>query len=525
MKKNVFLFVCLLLFFSCNNTEENINLALNKGEIVLKERNPNCPLILSQNKITKSLNSSPLSFRDHLGFSYKTETLPIGSTENVGFRIIDIDKLEKDNIASITNIRIGTGDPVSFAYSNFDRYTNSSRVNEKIETGFSLDLGLFSIGNSKKVEEIFSSTTSSEQTSIFGELSVEIKDSKYTLQTSTSIINKIKFDYLDKIFVNELYNTHPSELFSNYGGFVLKSFITGGRATALYIGHHKSNETAEIKERNMRTDINASYGFEYKEKDGKITGNLGIGSDNYNATETSKKIEGLQTSIKTIGGSLGTTSFTIPKNITDMNIDLSGWLNSLNDKSTHSIISISDRGLIPLTAFFIEENFRHDFSSYYKNGSTNFKKLVEPYVYICDYVSGPYHTLIPSLITRYGDYICFPIEYWNLTSSIEEAIESLKNKYSQIFGTKIIFKQTTLMEDVFKGGMTYFLAPIFLYLDKAEKYIDTRTNTIYILQEKKGLSIHNDYILDTYGIRGYIEKLPTRNMNREDLLNCTIIAL
>ena len=41
------------------------------------------------------------------------------------------------------------------------------------------------------------------------------------------------------------------------------------------------------------------------------------------------------------------------------------------------------------------------------------------------------------------------------------------------------------MEDVFKGGMTYFLAPIFLYLDKAEKYIDTRTNTIYILQEKK----------------------------------------
>ena len=73
--------------------------------------------------------------------------------------------------------------------------------------------------------------------------------------------------------------------------------------------------------------------------------------------------------------------------------------------------------------------------------------------------------------------------------------------------------------------MTYFLAPIFLYLDKAEKYIDTRTNTIYILQEKKGLSIHNDYILDTYGIRGYIEKLPTRNMNREDLLNCTIIAL
>lgn len=525
MLKKVILFVGFLFVISCSNIEENVNMNLDKGEIVLKERDPNCPLILSQKKTTKSLNKSSLSFKDHLGFSYKVENLPLGSAEDMGFRVIDIDKLEKDNVASVNNIRIGTGDASSFAYSNFDRFVHNSKVNELIETGFSFSLGLFSIGNTKKVEEIFTTSLTSEQTSVFGELNIEIKDSKYTLQTSTSIIDKIKLDYLDKIFVDELYNTHPSELFKNYGGFVLKSFITGGRATALYIGSHQSNESSEIKERNMRTDMNASYGFDYKDKDGKITGNLGIGGDNYNATETSKKIDRLQTSIKTIGGSLGSTSFTIPKNISNMNIDLSGWLSSLNDKTSHSIISISDKGLIPLSDFFIEQNFKLDFSSYYKKGVTDIKKLVEPYICILDIVSGPYHTLYPCIITRYGDCVCLKLKAINLTSGVMEVVESLKNELSQQFGMKIIYKASTAPNPFPVPGFKYFLTPVIYDFNKVQKYVDVNTNIIYLLDGENGVSIHNDYILDTYGLRNYVNALPVKDMNRQELLKCKIVAL
>ena len=57
----------------------------------------------------------------------------------------------------------------------------------------------------------------------------------------------------------------------------MTDFITGGRCTGLYTGLYNSNESVETKERNMNTDINASYGFKICEDSSKVSGELGIG--------------------------------------------------------------------------------------------------------------------------------------------------------------------------------------------------------------------------------------------------------
>lgn len=74
--------------------------------------------------------------------------------------------------------------------------------------------------------------------------------------------------YLNDIFKDEVYNTPTSEFYKNYGGFVLKKFITGGRATALYYGQVKESYLFESTETIMNESIDA--GIKYKDKGKKI---------------------------------------------------------------------------------------------------------------------------------------------------------------------------------------------------------------------------------------------------------------
>lgn len=109
----------------------------------------------------------------------------------------------------------------------------------------------------------------------------------------------------------------------------------------------------------MNTDISASYGFKFqKDKDGNVSAEGGIGKDYSHATTSTNKIEAMETSVKTIGGSPFFSNFSIPTKVDNADINLSQWVSSLNDKSTHKIIDIADEGLIPITEFMLEENMK-----------------------------------------------------------------------------------------------------------------------------------------------------------------------
>lgn len=521
---NVFfiLFFCLL-FVGCENETLYSYKEVDVHKTLLKERDSNYPWQSYKKEksiLSKSCNSrTVLTFNDYLGRSYKDTEYPFESAQNVGFPIIDIEKLARDYPSYIAVKYLGEGEANSFAYSDFSRYTVNSTISKKIDTGYSLNLGLFKIGSKKKMSEVFSSSKIEESKRVFGELNVTIKDASYSLQMSSNIKKKIMLNYLSKDFVEELYNTMPSELFSNYGGFVLSGFVTGGRAVALYTGLYESEDLVTNKEKNMNKDISASYGFKNNPND-NISGNLGIGKGFSNGESSSGKISAMETSVKTIGGSPEFASFSIPQSIDNININLSGWMSSLNNKNTHSIIEFANGGLIPIVDFIMEDNLRNSFLNLYETGISKIDELQEPYIVIGIAPRQPMADFYIHLVTRFGDVLLLQSETIPMglaASRVKEEVARL----SGIYGVKIIEQNGLFLhsEIHFEG----------LDESKMTKFVDPISNTTFLLysegNKKYAYSIHSDRILDDYVIHKFVNNLPMVNIDPMNLFNYTIIAL
>lgn len=498
------------------------------GYIVLKERDVNYPwkLFKRDNGLLSETQNSfdVLEFYDYLGRSYKWESYPMANPEKIGFQVIDVARFSRDEPTYFSKRKLGQGEATSFAYSGFQRYTENSKTTKKINGGFSLNLGLFSIGAKRNMSEVFSTSKIEESKRVFGELNVVIKDSAYIMQYSSNIRTQILNGYLTADFKEELYNTTPSELFYNYGGFVMAGFMTGGRATAVYTGLYNSTESEETKERDMNRDISASYGMNGT----GASANLGIGKGFSNGTSSSNKITQLETSVKTIGGSYQFSGFTIPQDVNTINVDLSGWVRSLSDKSTHNIVDFPDGGLIPLTDFIVEENLKQEFFKIYQEGITKVTPMQEPYVLIriVNIVSAQLGVFEITLRTRFGDYIILQQNYVYMGAA-NNFVNGQAERFGKIFGIKIL--TTADQRSVQQSSDGVVSTDKFFDENTMSKFIDKQNNTIYLLYSgergKYAYSIHYDRLLDEYVMRNFVNGLPEVTISRQELLRYTIYAL
>ena len=62
-----------------------------------------------------------------------------------------------------------------------------------------------------------------------------------------------------------------------------------------------------------------------------------------------------------------------------------------------------------------------------------------------------------------------------------------------------------------------------------QKFYNSNNGILYLLYEstdkKFAYAIHDDYILDTYGIRDWVDNMPTTQVSYLELANYTIIGL
>ena len=100
---------------ACTNENENFPSDSNEDVVVLKERVPNSPLILFQRQYT-----------------------PLDPTTRATL------------LAIIWGVHSGHSVMNSFSFASFDRYLEKSQVSKKVNSGFSINLGLFSIGHKKR---------------------------------------------------------------------------------------------------------------------------------------------------------------------------------------------------------------------------------------------------------------------------------------------------------------------------------------------------------------------------------------
>jgi hypothetical protein len=519
-------------------------------EVILKERNSDFPWSPSDFRTKNTLrsgslsNSYPgLSHRMFLGHSLKNNVYPLEDTRNLGFQVIDMEGFIKDNPSYVRAWKNSSGEATFFSYATFDRYTSNSSVTKNVSGGFKLNLGLFSIGNKNTLKSVFTTTFAEDKNTTFGELNIMVRDSCYQIQTSSNILEKIRLNYLSNDYKDELYNTHPSEFFTNYGGFVLSNYVMGGKATAMYAGTYKKTETNETKEKNLNSEINASYGFSYKGSSGSASGDLNLGRSNTSGTSVTNEFSSIMMSIKTIGGNSTFASFSVPKEVKNTSVDLSSWMSSISDKSTHSIVEFGTESLIPITDFIVERNLRNQIRDYYSTGINTYENLKEPKITIdiVAYSQPQVYVLGTFLHTRFGNKILLKSKFMgnmlqpNFMEIVRTYLDDEANRVTKMFGVRVT-SSALLRKSVGQQPQTYFDFDGFDEDDlgkvthKGVTYIVSNyiiTKDYHPLYGKKfALSIHNDRFINEYAMRDFINRLPTINISYEELIkDYTIDAL
>lgn len=264
---------------------------------------------------------------------------------------------------------------------------------------------------------------------------------------------------------------------------------------------------------------------------------LGFGNGFTNGTTSSNSFTKLETSLVTWGGRYGVGAFTTPKSIDDLNIDLSAWAESLNDKSFHTLIDIKDNGLIPLSGFFLEKNLISQYEKIVAGDELPKKELVEPrlvHEYHPVYPTGRYFSTV-RLITRFNDMIRLGYNTFPLTNEGLVEMESFFKSFCDTYKMKAIV-DSAISEADYNSNISLVSTDGQDAGNRIEpmmkKYVDEANGILYLLcdanEKKVGYTVYinkGDYLLNLYGIKEWVSELPEVSITYDELMNYTLVAL
>ena len=586
MKKIVMLSCLVGIVASCT-TDENLLVKEESASenllgqtIVLKERDPKYPLEFPERKTRGLVTPYVVSSEaDYLGCSYKLDVFPLGTAENVGCQIIDMEKLKEEEPFYVTEKNLGIQTADYFSYANLDRYGHKSKDVDKVTSGFELNLGLFSIGHKKTITNIYSESVENETNRVYGELNVDVLAKNYTLTVSSNLANKIKLYYQNPSFRDELYSITPSEFIELYGPLVLTDFYTGGRVSAIYSGMYNASASVENIEEDVDRNISASFGNKKDSTGTSGSVSFGIGAGYSSETSMSSNITDFTMSVKAIGGKLSLPAFTMPKELSLVSIDLSSWMSSM-DESTYRMMDIKDGGLRPVADFILEDNLRRRYYTYLKSSSSwewfSQSDFIEPYIGIVLFptATDEGNIFYVMLVTKNNDFILLDLISNVPQEKIDEYMQSIVEEQSKRYGLKVVNLESS---GVNLNQMLTAYFPAHFRIEHASKYIDEENDTMYILydgehefvdetcsltdaistmtsmfdvyfddfsttyyyetdengahhslsdKKKYGFTLYNyKRTLNLYGMTDFVEKLPTVEIDKEELLDYTLFAL
>lgn len=531
--KNSYLFLSVvLLITACNNEiDENVQSKIQNGssEVVLQVRDPNLPTEWSKKKTGMELSTKAYWPVDqYIGRSYMIGNAIIGDPENVRLPVLNYSKIKDD----VTPDNPGKAKIDVLTYANYDRFEKKAEIERKISSGFSLNLGLFKIGRKKKLNEKFNESIINESTRVYGEVSIEVRNGSYIMSATSSATKKMAANSLTSSFLDDLYNSSIVEVLDQYGPFVITGYYSGGRATALYWGESMSNSHYEAKESDMNSDINTSFAWGEDKKDVGNSVNLEYGFGRKNGTNTSvvTKLRKTFMTLETLGGSTTHKVNTSVGDVMDFSIDLSAWLSSLNDKSTHTLIGIHDAGLTPISSFMLEENFKRRVQDTHL-GYLNTDFLFEPFIEIVKVhirttsAGEKLYEVAAVLNTRQGDKIVLSDGKAAQATDAELRANNVYNTFmakSQVIANaKKGYYKCTIKADANKTIIPTLRIPLSIELkgmqeSRMRKFKNESTNMWYIYDPVSlcAYSFYlDDYILDVYGMNDWIKTVPVESIS------------
>lgn len=550
----VILFAALAIIASACTDEvsDSMNAEISMDKSLVLKRNPNLPISHSKfyvpkNDVTRSSvingNSEAL-----LGCGYKLlgGTYVMGDFANFSaYPVVNLKALQDYDAAYVSATHLNTSDRKVVTFADFDRYQYNSTVTKKVSSGFSLNFKFFSLGHKKATTETFKTIIDNSNDATFGELSLYFISNQYSLQNSAAARSLYARKFIEKSFIKNLYNSTISSNLKNYGEFVVTGYLTGGKAYASYAGCNSTAKTTEGKEKGLEKSINASVTY----KGATGSGELGFTSSNQSSSTTEFKSTDTFVQIKTFGGIQDGDAVVKTCALSDLNVDLSSWFNSLNDDKTHTIIDVTDNSLLPLSDFVLEKNFKQRFDDTTNGVLATYNEFVIPYMETARVMVRstsayePLYDVCPVLVTRQGDRIIFK------TSQVKTDDELRKNSNAEQFDQKhqAILEQTDKLFSVEIGlepNKKARLNPMLrnplcievVDFDKSEyyRYYNASNSVEYVYNPKKKVAfsyyVDEDEdegdIAEVYGISSWVDSLPEKKIAIGTLANYyTIIGL
>ena len=194
MKIRIFqlLAITAAILVSCSEMDEqNGNIAGNGSELhdtIYQVRNPSLPCVKTHgldNGIFMSTRATANEDKNGnsgelLGYSYKMGNTILGDPQNVGFQVIDIDKVSDYDHSLISKNHIGHSSIGSFSYADYDDFLKKSQLIKKSSSGFSLNIiGIIKIGRKHRNTKMFASYINDSTRSVYGEANVAYYTSEF----------------------------------------------------------------------------------------------------------------------------------------------------------------------------------------------------------------------------------------------------------------------------------------------------------------------------------------------------------
>lgn len=521
-----------------------------EGDVIIQKRNPNLPEVVTkaptfEEGLTRN-NATTGSSDKFLGYGYKLYNgnyIP-SDFDNFTHSILNIEAIKAYDESYVDEKFPNWNDQSSYTYYNFDDYTHYSTESKTIKTGFSLNLGLFSIGKKRTTVETFRKFINETMEQTYGEMNILFAHGKFMLLNSSGSTKVYARQFLRRSFINNLYTSTISSVIDSYGDFVVVGYYTGGRAFAQYMGNAASSTNVEQRTKSLDTSITASLTFEGGDS---LNASFGFNGKNGNFDSIYNNNKNIYLRVKTLGGIQDDGSvINSTMALKDINIDLQPWRKSLNDSRNHTVIDLAQEGLFPMSDFVLERNFQRRFDDTSKNMLLPVTRLYTPSIMITRVLkktstSGDnLYEVAAVLITRQGDQIVLSDgnttdaelkqnEDNNIFLEKAKAIAEEKSKY---FSSDIQISYNTT-----KRLNPMFRSPLCIVLENFNengfyKYYNETTNMEYLYDPTTKLCFSfladdgDESMLEVYGLSTWVSNLTEKRISMATLANLyTIIGL
>ncbi|WP_418313881.1 hypothetical protein [Porphyromonas sp.] len=449
LQKLTTLTITILVSLGCTRADLNDN-PINQEEssivkTTLYPRRTDAPIVLTLPSIEdESLRATDEALEPYLFFakSYAPEVAISNSLDCFRKPIFDVERLLKKDSEVLAFTPLRRMEASYFSFTNTKSYEKHLKESNSNTTGLSINiLGLFTIGTEKTISNSFNEDYTESNTNVYGIASINYDYGRYWFSSDAFTRREIRWNYLNKRFLNDLYGSPLAKNFgSRYGSLIADQLLVGANAEAIFYGTSKYARAQESQEKALNEVIHAGIKIPLKDD------TIGANAQDSTGFSWSKKIldetdfSRINIVARTNGNGLQ-VPFSYPKSIKDFSVDFSPWFASLKGPEDFTITRTEQ--FKPLSEYIFEENFRQRIET--QDFNRNFR---EPKIYITNGYSnvtpilGGSKELYVTLKTRYGDDILLrPIhaddeKWWSVESKEEldakarELAGVLKDRYN-----------------------------------------------------------------------------------------------